>query len=83
MPISDDNRPAQRVELSFLSVTADSPVMDAIQIPSAYTVTKECSYWTVKKQSCTSHTPDTASLTTRFQLWAAHVRKMPAVAFHE
>ena len=31
MPISDDNRPAQRVELSFLSVTVESPVMDAIK----------------------------------------------------
>jgi len=31
MPISDNNRPAQRVGLSFLSVTADSPVMDAIK----------------------------------------------------
>jgi len=31
MPISDDNRRAQRVGLSFLSVTADSPVMNAIK----------------------------------------------------
>ena len=43
MPISHDNRPAQRLELSFLSVTADSPVMDAIKsYLRILHVTKEC-----------------------------------------
>ena len=50
MPISDDNRPAQRVRLSFF-LKCDSwlTCYGCHQFPSAYTVTKECSSWTVKK----------------------------------
>ena len=72
MSISHDYRPAQRVELSFLSVTADSPVMDAIKSHLRILCPKNAyRSWSVEKQSCTSHTPDTASLTTRFKLWDA------------